>query len=381
MRVLYFLRDNGGCGYYRADLPWTICKNKKEEALVDKIERGDPCDKIEGCINRADIAMVPRVKEPEMVAILKNLQAEGVKVVVDWDDNIFCVSPLSPHYEDYGTEEYFHVLPTGEKIPVWVDGKNINLKANRSCQEAAKTALRLADCVTVTTPILAEVYRQFNPNVVVLPNCIDMSLWRRLPLKREKKEVRMGWFGGHSHYEDWLVMSSILPGLMARYSELKLVILGAHFPGTLKGIPKDQIEIHNWSHTMAYPLKAAILDLDFAIIPLQDTEFNRCKSAIKWIEMAGLKVPAVTSYVSPYAEMMDMVPNNGIFVSENDISAWTLGIVKMIENLEERKAMGEAAYQTVKKHFDINTQYRRWIDTYKEVMACHSRKTHQLTIS
>jgi len=34
------------------------------------------------------------------------IQRIGKKVIVDWDDNLFQVSPLSPHYKDFGDGSY-----------------------------------------------------------------------------------------------------------------------------------------------------------------------------------------------------------------------------------------------------------------------------------
>ena len=50
-----------------------------------------------------------------------------------------------------------------------------------------------------------------------------------------------------------------------------------------------------------YPLFLNHLDLDIAIAPIKDTEFNRCKSNIKWLEHSMLKTPMVLSDVYPYS--------------------------------------------------------------------------------
>jgi glycosyltransferase involved in cell wall biosynthesis len=396
MRMGYFLRDNGACGYYRTDLPFqTIFKNKAAD--VAKIEPGDDQEKIAALLEGGDIFHVPRLREDRFLSALLRLEK---KFVIDWDDDIFNVSPLSPHYEDYGQEEYSVDLkeipqfykggvPNAEEIEkfrksnprtldvenhrlfVWKDGVNFDLKRNREYQDIAKRALESCSMITVTTEILAKVYREFNGNVKVLPNCVDLNLWQRLPLKPHEN-IRMGWFGGHSHYEDWCLIAPILPELMVSHPEVTLVLMGAKFPGTLKGIPEDRIEYHGWIHTQAYPLKASVLDLDFSIIPLRDTPFNRCKSAIKWIEMGALKIPSIASFVSPYAEMMDLVHDNGIFIDKNELDGWYQGIEQMIRSESTRNAVGAAAYETVKKHFDINTQYHQWVDAYKEVLTWES---------
>ena len=79
--------------------------------------------------------------------------------------------------------------------------------------------------VTVTTPKLAEAYKPYNDNVVVLPNCIDLDLWKPMDLK-PSDEIRLFWAGGSSHYEDWMMMTEVLPVIMDKYPQVKLVFMG-----------------------------------------------------------------------------------------------------------------------------------------------------------
>ena len=362
MKITYFLKDDGACGHYRVDMPIkTLCANNGSKAC--KIAKGDSADHILGGLE-ADIFVVPRVTESLLLKTLRDLQKQGRKIVVDHDDHMFHISPLSPHYVDFGLENVKYKMASGQTVDLWKDGENIDLKSNMERTTGLQRALEMADMVTTTTDILADIYREYNDNVKVLPNCIDMNTWKKLPLK-ENNAIRMGWYGGSSHYDDWCILQDVLPRIMKKYSQVKLVLMGTKFKATLKGIPEDRIEFHPWVPTPAYPYKAAILDLDFAIIPLQDNEFNRAKSAIKWIEQGALEVPSVTSYVSPYKEMGD---ESGVFIEGNTIDAWIEGISMMIEDADFRKRMGEKAYRHVSENFDINKKYTLWHDAYKEVL-------------
>ena len=77
----------------------------------------------------------------------------------------------------------------------WTEGDNIDLYANKLRLETAKTAMGMADAITTTTPILADVYREFNKNVIVLPNCIDTHIWQPADMVKSD-EVRLFWSGG-----------------------------------------------------------------------------------------------------------------------------------------------------------------------------------------
>lgn len=371
MKVTYFVKTDGACDYYRVVLPLTKASSYKMMKAL-KVLKGEmlaasiseDTRKLEEIFS-SDIFVAPRVADESFLGTMDVLKKDGKKVVVEYDDNIFKVSPYSPHYEENGTEEVKVKLPTGEILPLWEDGKNINIKENRKRVEALKIAVEKADMVTVTTDILAEVYRPYNKNVKVLPNCVDMDIWKKLPLQRNGT-VNLTWFGGHSHYEDWLILAPVLPKIMEKYKNVNLILMGAKFDATLKDLPKDRIEYHPWVPTPAYPYKAAILDPTIALIPLQDSEFNRCKSSIKWVEMSALKVPSVVSQVSPYKEVYN--GKNAAFVENNEPQAWIDAISHMIENPQDRESIGNEAYKTVEEDFDIDKKCVLWANAYKELL-------------
>ena len=367
MKITYFKRDDGACFYYRADLPMRHLAVNSPDVAVAKFGVGEGLKELERAICESNIILIPRLSERRFIDLAKSLQQElGVKIVVEHDDNMFKVSPLSPHYADCGTEEVRFRQKDGSILDVWIDGqKGFDIQRNKRVIDGFKEAMSIADMVTVTTPILAEVYKPYAKKVVELPNCIDVNLWKRLPLKK-REGIRIGWFGGHSHYQDWLVLQDVMPKIMKKYSHVKLVIMGSLFKGAMGNIPADRIEFHEWVATPAYPYKAAILDLDFAVIPLEDNEFNRCKSNIKWVEMGALGVPAVTSYVSPYKEYA--TDDNGIFIEKNDPKSWIDGISMLIEDAALREKTGEAANRTVNENFDINKQYKLWGDAYRSLL-------------
>lgn len=371
MKIFYFDRTGGACDYYRATLPLTTLGKIDKEFQVTSMTKTDILNAIEndnhtkafGLLD-ADVIVLPRLSDVKFFDQMKDLNPRA-KIVLEYDDNLFSVSPFSPHYVDHGIEEITMEFPDGKKLDVWVDGKNIDIEKNKKSLEGIKNVMRRADLVTVTTDILAKEYSPYAKSVKALPNCIDGSIWKRLPFV-QRSDIRMGWFGGHSHYEDWTILTPILSGIMNKYQNLKLVIMGSKFGGTMKNIDEDRIEFHQWVSTDAYPYKSAILDLDFAIIPLRDNKFNRCKSNIKWVEMGSLKIPSVTSLVSPYSE--HATEDNGVWIEGNDPKAWEAGISLIIENAMLRRSVGESAYKTVMEKFEITGQAHLWGEAYKGVI-------------
>lgn len=375
MKVSYFLRDNGGCAYYRTFLPLETMAIKNG-TIVNSFERGDKADKIARALD-ADVFVLPRVCETDFINLIPQFREGGCRIVIDHDDNMFEVSPFSPHYDEVGTEEIW-VSVHGKRMPMWVSDLNkdqykhlqikpnyIDIERNKKRKDNFIIAMQEADLVTVTQPILADVYRPWSKKIAVLPNCVDMTLWKKLPfLPREN--IRLYWSGGSSHYEDWCMIAEVIPAIMKKYPNVTLVLFGTKFDGTLKQVPKERIEFHDWLATPAYPYKSAILDPDICVIPLYENEFSKCKSPIKWIEMGALGVPCVTSHYSPYKELATEA--NGIFIEKNDKNAWIEGLSMLIEDKELRLKIGQEANNTVAKHYDINKEWIQWYNAYEELL-------------
>lgn len=384
MKVTGFRNGDGGCDFYRCALPMGTAWEKQavvyKESWAEKVIADIMLDPEKFKKNmESDIYLLQRVSTLKFIDSLKKYGRENnvpAKIVVDFDDNCFKVSPLSNHYMDYGTEEFKITFPDGSVHDAWKDGVNgFDLAKNRIRMYEIKRVLASVDLVTTTTPILADVLREFNPNVKVLPNCVDLSIWNKLPLVKDEKQIRLYWGGGMSHWEDLVLIREPLKRIFEKYQNAKIVMLGWMPEGFEQTFP-GRVEFRKWSNFNAYPYEYASLGVDISLIPLVDNEFNRCKSNIKWIEASSLQIPSVVSYCSPYKEVESLSDKDlAVFIDGNNPDSWVKGISMLIDNPDLRKKIGEESRMVVEKHFDINTQYHKWIDAYTEVLDANAHRT------
>jgi glycosyltransferase involved in cell wall biosynthesis len=338
------------------------------DLLVASYNRNTILRDMEKIIINAEVLHVQRAMEQELIKVAEHRRKDGNKTIIDEDDDLLHLSPFSPHYKDFGVEEVTVKLSDGTIMKLWEDGKNINIKENQKKQDSLKGVLGAADLVTVTTPHLADVYRPYARKITVLPNCLDASVWQWKEVSgvSTRDETRVYWSGGASHFEDWAMINKPVKKILEANDKSKLVILGQKFSGTLKELDPKRVEFHGWVHYEAYPYKTIFMQPTFGIIPLVDTAFSRGKSTIKWVEMAALGIPCVTSYTPPYN--MVYGEGNGIFIKDNDEDNWVLGMQKLIDDPILRGKMGYEARQHVLQHYDINTQWHKWRDAFKEIL-------------
>jgi glycosyltransferase involved in cell wall biosynthesis len=387
INILGFVKSKSGCDWYRVEQPLLkIAENKA--AHVRFFNKGDDIGwfgtdeaarKIEGMFEWADIIFIPRLIEGRLIDVMSTFrQSFGKKVVTDWDDDIFHVNPLSPSYRQFGTEEIRWKMEDGTWLDGWIDGKNIDLAKNRAQLAAMTDGIKFSDAFIVTGEGLKRVYAPYHDNIHICPNSIDLKLWKKMPL-RSHEGVRMGWFGGNSHYEDWrAILAPVMRNFMATHPDVTMIVMGEKWSSLFDGIDEKRVEWHPWVHIEAYPYKAALLDLDFAVIPLVDDDFNNGKSVVKWLEMGALEVPSVTSFVEPYNKLNDLVSDNGLFVENNSPSGWYEAMDKMAKDEKLRKRMGVAARQTVERFYNADETWKEWLRVFEDIA---SKKMTKDTIS
>ena len=160
----------------------------------------------------------------------------------------------------------------------------------------------------------------------VAPNCINYDAWKIDKRERQESEfVRVGYVGGSLHDEDILIIYKAMLPILKEESLVRLIIRsGALRPDFLKDHPQIDFKTVSWNID-EYPQKLYDLDIDLALAPLRDTNFNRCKSAIKWLEWASLDVPVIASDIVTYHGIRK------IKLVSNEPEKWTEAIGHHIE--------------------------------------------------
>ena len=321
-------------------------------------------------MKRSDVIVFARSTSINLAEQFKVISASGKTIVMDIDDDWFTVSPYSPHYQRLGTEEVVHAQNNGDILHLWKDGENINLEDNRRTLDQFKQALSAADLITVTTPYLAELYGEYG-KTAVLPNYVDLNIWKALEVKYPEPYIRLGWRGGHSHYEDLLQVQPVIRELMEKHKNLKLIMAGWCPNGWKKALPQDRIEEHPWFGNAAHPYAMMTLGIDVAFCPRQCIPFNKGKDWLAWIEWSAMGVPGVYAAMEPFTSHIRHGDNGMIAASQQ---GWYEGLNKLITYHTLREGMGRRAREDIERKADVN----REIHSYKEEYESCTTKSPKL---
>lgn len=372
MKIMGIERDDSACNFYRILSPLNniLEQNLADVAIIHQRDIGN--DRAIQLALNADLIVFQRPANEDWLNFIKVCRKHGKHIVSDYDDDPFNTSPLNPFYQYVGTEPVEYEWADGTKEMLWSEemvgstgSKIFNIERNIAFRDLFRLNFKKSDLVTTTTEILANEFRKITNSVAVLPNVIDPSFWPQIP-DFNKREVRIGWQGGFSHYEDLYDIVPVIKRVLDKHDNVKFVYFGdQRFRNLFKDCDQNKIEWQDWVHHETYPYKMTLLNLDIGICPLADNHFNWTKSAIKWMEYSMLGMATVASNIEPYKSVIEGGVT-GFLV--NDHKEWELALDALIENGSERRKMAKKAFVDVMENHNIQNKAHLWIKAYEEML-------------
>jgi glycosyltransferase involved in cell wall biosynthesis len=280
----------------------------------------------------ADVVIVDRLWHPKKIAldiakeIVNEIRISGASFIYALDDNFFDIPASHPR------------PPT------------------RSQLQAVDYFLRTANVVWVTTPYLQECFKKYNPNIQILPNCLDESLLVRRSPSRESspfkpEKIIIGYMGTQTHDDDLLMILPVLQTVCARHPEVEIQLIGVtgdtETHARLQDMPVRFIQPAQGEEI--YPnfmlWYTSWVSWDIAIAPLQDTDFNRAKSDIKFLDYAVIGAAGIYSDVMAYRDSV-IHQKNG-WLTSNHPAAWEEALETLLADTGTRVALATEAQKFV----------------------------------
>lgn len=345
------------CSYYRIKKVFLGIEQVSPGSthIIDVLK--DDKDALPYIFKEADVIFVRPGAEVGMNHLKKIMPDIKAKWVMDIDDNVEEISPLSQFYKEYGQSEAFY-----EDKPIWKDGiGGFSLESNQNRLKTLLETFKSVDLMTVTTPKLLEYAEKYNPSVYVNRNTIDDYVWWRIN-KKANRPTRVLWHGSPSHYEDWEELRDVLPILFDEY-KFDLYMLGSAYMGIIPKKYHKRVKVYPWVPFEAHSYRCMSLVPDFAVIPLKNDKFNQYKSAIKWLEMSAMGVPSLVANRTPYKEVI----SNSTSISFNNPDEFLTGFREMMENPGKRLNLGNAAMQEVKKNHLLADESKKLLNRLEEL--------------
>jgi glycosyltransferase involved in cell wall biosynthesis len=283
----------------------------------------------------------------ELVQVIKTLKSCGIQTVMEMDDDYFAL----PANNNAFITTHPRVMATkGQEGEI--KAKMYNKKVNYSKDNMIEAA-QTVDMLQVSTPELKEVYKTMNPNIVVLENCLDNTLYDKVP-KRYNEKVVLGDYGTRTHIDDLALVNGCIPDnvkfLIGGFPDARQAIFYQYPDEIFEQLPQFDIS----------ELPTVTSKCDYGIVPLVNCRFNDGKSDIKGLEFGASSVPVIASDTAPYRRWIRH-GENGFLAKKT--KHWIKYLKLLANDHKLRQSMGEEAKKDAIKR-DIRTYITNWEKTY-----------------
>jgi len=326
------------------------------------------------------------------------LKKYGIKIVFDLDD-YWVLSNAHPNYK------------------MWKE---------QNAQEMVETQIMEADAITTTTSFLAEKIKEFNKNVTIIPNSVNLKEQQWVSNKKPSEKVRFLWGGGITHLYDLRLLKPAFERLDKSFlDKTQMHLCGYDLRmNTPQGMKKDNPNRSTWTFfesiftnnskwlkNAAYNTwlknpddngrdnygikdefknefyqrrwtKPILLygtmynEADVVLTPLKNNNlFNIVKSQLKVVEAGAHHCPIICSNYGPYT--IDDIEGKidgkqkGFLVDESSDSPmkW-LEIMKFyVKNPDKIKEHGENMFKYVRDNYEVTVTNKKRADLFKSLIS------------
>ncbi len=285
----------------------------------------------------ADVVVWMSLHNEESLGLFRYMKETHRKpMLMEMDDNVFSIPPYN--------EACHSFAPGSRPVSIFV------------------AQAKESDGLIVSTPHLKEVYEDLNPNIWVVPNSINLSLWRRSSPRRQstiKSALRIGFVGGSTHLDDLELVREPILDILARHPNVRFV--------TMQCVPKwaeghKQIKcVRDFRPINKYPAWVNRQGFDIGIAPLKDNAFNRSKSNLRWLEYSAMGIPTVASPLTHFKEAQN------IMLADSP-EEWKTALEYLISSPARfGEKLGRDAQNEVKEKWSPRVQALTYLKALKEI--------------
>lgn len=297
--------------------------------------------------------------------------------------------------------------------------------------------LRIVDGVSTTTNLFANRIKKLNKNVKVFANGLNVNDDNYFTTKTKSDRIRFGFVMGSSHKHDMELVRGLTNRLPKEIlDKIQFVLCGFDLNGTIiellpngetrnrdmhpfetpwfeyeklitdeyKKVSTDYMNhLFRFIPNMEYPLVENEIykrcwtkpvdnyeylehykNVDVLLVPLQENEYNNCKSELKFIEAGVTNTAVVASNTGPYTigsvnffEKGGLINKEGncVLIDNNKAHKdWSKTIEKLVKNPEYITLLQNNMREHIAKNYNINKITADRAEWYKELIKHYGKK-------
>jgi tetratricopeptide (TPR) repeat protein len=289
----------------------------------------------------ADVLVLSMVMDVEALRLIHQRRLLGKATICEVNDYVPDVQAWNPAHRS------------------WSDRRGLRL---------FRELVQRSDATQVTSPALAQRLAPQAPQLVVFPNQLaslppprqagpDVAAGEDVPLV-------VGWGGSIGHLQDLASVAPALCGWLQATPGVRLEIMGdPALAGLFEAAPAERFRFHR-AGSLAHYLQW-LQGLDIGLAPLLPTDYNRCRSDVKFLEYAAHGVVPVLQRLDPYAHVVEGV--TGFLFAD---SAQMLSVLdRLVVSPALRREVAAAAYGHVACQRRLDDHIGERLAFYRRVQA------------
>lgn len=219
-------------------------------------------------VDLADVLILPFVHNHDFFPRIEERRRRGKVTVFEANDYFYDVQPWSPIAAS------------------WQD---------RGIQEEYRHYMQVADAVQTSSDELAREWSAWARKVVVFHNHLaEIPPLRPSPAR----PLTIGWGGSPGHFADWYAISPYLERWLTAHPDVHLAVMTNEFARPFMRLPPERYHFTPFGTLASY--LQFLPQLDIGLAPLLPSDYNRCRSDVKFLEYAAHGVAGIYAEAAPY---------------------------------------------------------------------------------
>lgn len=248
-------------------------------------------------LEKIDLVILQRAKWSfELESFIRVLKEKKIKIIYDMDDLIYNTKYVPKYLNSIG------------------DYREFSIDAFFALAKRYEMIASISDAFLVTTTSLANhIKEDFQKPTWILPNFLNLEQEeesKKIVIEKQNTnsddKFVIGYFSGsNSHQRDLEIVESALIRLMEKYDNIYLKIVGfMTLSDNLEKYKKNKRIIFD-KFVPYQELQYKIGEVDLNIIPLQNHEFNDCKSELKYFEASIVDTVSIAVNNPVYSNIIE----------------------------------------------------------------------------
>lgn len=272
-------------------------------------EYADLVDANPELVQDVPLLILHHLSDPDVLPVISERKRRGLPTVYELADNFRFSHAHKPEFRRLGPPAYTVIIDEFIRRCDAIQVNNVTLKA----------------CCT-----------GLNDRFIIVPNFVEACSARRT--EGHDGRLTVGWGGSARHVEDMRQYASVLIRWVQQNPNVRFGVMGAKSIQRLFAeLPSEQVFFRDPGSLEAY--FSFLAELDIGLAPLTPSEFNTCRSDVKYLEYACMGVAPVCSRYGPYAEL-GRPDETIVHFSDSDELIARLEALRLVPALRKRVAIG-----------------------------------------